>query len=114
MLCMLKGENHMLGILTFILFLVVVISIIKRHKADLGKLTKLQLSGGVASFLIAILIAFICIYYIGNYITDYIHHRVLRTIVEVLIIIVTLSFCRTMLWKALHKITKGIFPKGKL
>ena len=61
----------MIDILMTTLFIVILIRAILKNRKILKKLTKYQIFGVVISYLITVFIAFIFIYYGGNWVVEY-------------------------------------------
>lgn len=98
-------------ILMVILFIIVTIQKISENKKVLKALSKNQLVGVGLSYILSILIAFVCIYYGGNWIAGYIPNEIIKFLIQVMIILLTLYLCVSMLNKTLKKITKGVLPE---
>ncbi len=101
----------MKDILIITLSIVITIYVILKNRKILKELTKLQLSGVGISYLVAIFIAFICIYNGGNWIAGYSPNMIVRYIIQLIIVCLTLYLCGSILSKILQKITKGVLPK---
>ncbi|MEO2076584.1 MAG: hypothetical protein ABGX20_14540 [Bacillus sp. (in: firmicutes)] len=97
----------MKDILMNLFFFVVCIYVVMRNKMVFKKLTIPQLLGVVFSYMGVICIGFICIYYGGNWISGYLKTNIIRTVVELLVIVTSLTVCQMILKKLLLKITKG-------
>ncbi|MEN0658080.1 hypothetical protein NST11_01430 [Caldifermentibacillus hisashii] len=89
----------------------VVIHFIFKYDDILSKLSKRQKFGVFISYFSTILLAGICIYYGGAFLTEPIQNGFIKFFIRLTIVLVTLWLAVSILNQVLHKITKGIFPK---
>lgn len=73
------------------------------------KLSTKQLFGITIAYVMAVFIAFICIFFGGNWVAEQMPAKFLSVGVFILIIIITISIIRFFLGKILFKITNGLF-----
>lgn len=92
-------------------FVAVCIYVFIRNKLVFKKLTRPRLFGVFFTYIIVICIGFICIFYGGNWIAGYLKSSIIRTVVELLVIITTLTICQIILKKLLLIITKGALSR---
>ena len=86
------------------------IYVIAKNRKVVRELSFLQLVFALFSFLTAVGIAFVSIYYGGNWIAGQFSNPAVRFIVFALIVLLTLSLWSWILRKMLHKITNGVLP----
>ena len=101
----------MSNILLSILSLVIITINIYKNKELIKKLTRVQILGAGISYLLAILISFVFIYYGGNWITDQITNAIIKYIITFTVVWAVLAIIVSILNKILHKTTDGILPK---
>ncbi|MFC0190122.1 hypothetical protein ACFFJY_17635 [Fictibacillus aquaticus] len=94
------------------LFIIVVVYNIVKNRNLLKELTILQLLGTGVSYLAAIMLAFVSIYYGGNWISGFVSNRFLEVTVQFVTICFTLMFCGYILPFLLKKMTNGVLPKS--
>lgn len=94
------------------LFIIVVIYNIVKNRKLLKELTILQFFGTGVSYLAAILLAFVCIYDGGNWISGFVSNRFLEITVQFATIGFTLIFCGYILPFLLKRLTNGVLPKS--
>ncbi|MDM8098550.1 MULTISPECIES: hypothetical protein [Oceanobacillus] len=80
----------------------------KELRATYSKLHAVQIIGVIISYLVTIAIAFVLIYYAGNWLVSFIPFAFLRSAAFFVTIAVVLFFCLDLLHKVLTRITKGI------
>ena len=102
----------MIGILMTILFIVITIYSILKNRKIIKKLTKLQILGVFLAYLTTIFLMFICIYYGGNWIGGNLSNQFVRALIQIVVIILTLSIFGSILENTLKKITNGVLPKN--
>lgn len=102
------NTGNVFSLLSTIILVFMFLKYRKELKNTYKKLSTLQLLGVVLSYLITILIAFILIYYVGNWFVSYITINFLKHAVQVIIIILVISTCLNGLNRVLKKISKGI------
>ncbi|BAQ10608.1 transcriptional regulator [Bacillus sp. OxB-1] len=102
----------MKSILMTTLFIVIVIYNIRKNREILKQFTKLQIIGVGISYLIAIFLAFILIYYGGNWLAGQISNIILKYVVFIVIVLIALYLCVGILNKVLQKITNGVLPRN--
>lgn len=100
------------GTLTTIFSFVIMVLLILKNRKTLKKLTKFQIVGVGVSYLFAILIAFIFIYYGGNWIADQFSNTFFKYMIFLAVVYVSLSVCKSILNKVLERVTNGILPKS--
>jgi Kef-type K+ transport system membrane component KefB len=88
------------------------IYLIYKNRKILKELTKFQVLGVLITFLITIYIAFICIFYGGNWIAGKFTNMIVKTTIQYIVIFITLFICVSILYKILKKITNGVLPKN--
>ncbi|MGN7477756.1 hypothetical protein ACTHOQ_07860 [Solibacillus silvestris] len=103
----------MKDILMIALSFLLIANNIFRNRGTLKKLTKIQVLGVGISYLIAIIAAFIFVYYGGNWIAGQFSNSVLKYIISFAVVCFVLYFCVSILNKMLQKVTNGILPKDK-
>lgn len=101
----------MSDIFSIIVCLGVVIYFVFKHSEALAKLNKIQKIGVLISYIITTLIAGICIYYGGSFLTERFQNGFLILIIRFTVVIITLWLAIFILNCLLQRITKGIFPK---
>lgn len=80
----------------------------KEMKENYSKLYSMQIMGVIISYLITIAIAFVLVYYGGNWLVSFIPFAFLRYAAFFVVIAVILYFSLDLLHKLLTKITKGV------
>ena len=80
----------------------------KKVKETYSKLTGVQLLAVVIAYLITIFVAFILIYYVGNWLLGYITFKPLNIVAKIVLIIFVLSSVLNLLNKSLKKISNGV------
>jgi len=93
----------LLAILTFVY-------VISKNKKILKQLTKPQIFGVVISYLAVVFIAFILIYFGGNWIAGHFSNTLFKYMVFFAVVCVSLYLCISLLNKVLDKITNSILP----
>jgi len=93
-------------ILMLVIFVLISIYIIFKNRNLLKGLTKFQISGVLISYLITIVLAFICIYYGGNWLAGFFTNFILRLIIKIIVIYIVLAICVNLLNKVTTKFTK--------
>ena len=73
------------------------------------KLSTKQLFGITIVYVMAVFIAFICIFFGGNWVAEQMPAKFLSVGVFILFILITMSIIRFFLGKILFKITNGLF-----
>lgn len=99
------------SIFSIIMGIGVVIHFILKYGDILSKLNKRQKFGVFISYFFTILLAGICIYYGGAFLTEPFQNGFIKFLIRLTIVLVTLWLAISILNQVLHKITKGIFPK---
>ncbi len=89
----------------------VVIHFIFKYDDILSKLSKRQKFGVFISYFSTILLAGICIYYGGAFLTEPFQYGFIKLLIRLTTILVILRLTIFILNQVLYKITKGIFPK---
>jgi hypothetical protein len=107
-----KGGLYLKSIQMTTLFIVIVIYNIRKNREILKQFTKLQIIGVGISYLIAIFLAFILIYYGGNWLAGQISNIILKYVVFIVIVLIALYLCVGILNKVLQKITNGVLPRN--
>lgn len=102
----------MKDILMTALFIVVTIYNIFKNRKILKELTRSQMIGTGISYLVAIFLAFVLIYYGGNWIVAHFSNIIFKYIMFLAIVCIALYLCVSTLNKALQKITNGVLPKS--
>lgn len=100
--------GNIFSILSIVLLVYVSWKYRKEMKATYKKLTVTQLLGIILSYVVAIFIAFLFIYYGGNWAVSYITFEWLRTVAFIIIAITALSFCSKVLNTVVRKISNGV------
>ena len=80
-----------------------------KQKNIIKKLSAEQIFGVLIAYVIAVLIAFSCIYFGGNWIAHQISHTFFSVSAFILVVLLTLSIIQFFLRKILFKITNGFF-----
>ena len=106
------GYMNMIDILMTTLFIVILIRAILKNRKILKELTKRQIFGVVISYLITVFIAFIFIYYGGNWVAGYFSNIFFKYVIFLVVVCIALYLCISILNKVLQKITNGILPKN--
>ncbi|MEK6452713.1 hypothetical protein [Caldifermentibacillus hisashii] len=101
----------MKSVLSIIAVTAFVIYLFLKYGDILSKLSKRQKFGVFISYFSTILLAGICIYYGGAFLTEPIQNGFIKFFIRLTIVLVTLWLAVSILNQVLHKITKGIFPK---
>jgi uncharacterized membrane protein required for colicin V production len=96
--------------LSFVLTIYVILKNRKVLNGLLKELSSVQILGVAISYIVTITIAFIFIYYGGNWIAGYFPNMVVRYIIQLIVVCITLYLCGSVLGKALQKTTKGVLP----
>ena len=96
-----------------VLSIVIMLSIFYKNRTTLKELTKFQLLGAAICYLFAILIAFVFVYYGGNWVAGQFSNTIFNSIIFIAVILIVLYPTVSILNKLLHKITNGILPKDK-
>lgn len=102
------NTSNVFSLLSTIILIYMFFKYRKELKSTYKKLSILQLVGVIMSYLITIIIGFILIYYVGNWLTGYITINILKNIVQIIIIILVISTCLNGLNKVLKKLSKGV------
>ncbi|WP_121610015.1 hypothetical protein [Mesobacillus foraminis] len=89
----------------------VIIFFVSKYRKTLKKLNKTQIMGVFISYILTVIIAGICIYYGGAFLTERFQNEWIRLIIRFSVVLVTLWLAIVTLNHILQKITKGIFPK---
>ncbi|MBT2758152.1 hypothetical protein J7E71_19995 [Mesobacillus foraminis] len=89
----------------------VIIFFVSKYRKTLKKLNKTQIMGVFISYILTAIIAGICIYYGGAFLTERFQNEWIKLIIRFSVVIVTLWLAILTLNHILQKITKGIFPK---
>lgn len=100
--------NIVLSIIACISF---VIYFFLKYGDILSKLNKRQKFGVFISYFSTTILAGICIYYGGAFLTEPFQNWFIKLLIRLTIILVILWLAISILNQVLHKITKGIFPK---
>jgi hypothetical protein len=104
---------YMKEILLFLSFVLTIYVILKNRKVLNGllkELSSVQILGVAISYIVTITIAFIFIYYGGNWIAGYFPNMVVSYIIQLIVVCITLYLCGSILSKVLQKTTKGVLP----
>ena len=94
-------------IIKILLSIVLMIIVILKNRKMFKKLTKSQIFGVGVSYLIAIFLAFILIYFGGNWVTGHFSNTLFKYMVFLVVVCVSLYLCVSILNKVLQKITNG-------
>lgn len=86
------------------------IYVVAKNRKVVRELSFSQSVFALLSFLAAVAIAFVSIYYGGNWIAWQFSYSAVRFVVFVLIVLLTLSLWSWILRKVLHEITNGVLP----
>lgn len=98
--------------LMIILFIVVTIyHIYKNREVVVKELTKFQIFGVGASYLVTIIFAFILIYYGGNWVAGLFSNIFFKNMVFLAIVCMALYLSVSILNRVLLRITNGVLPK---
>ncbi|WP_026672486.1 hypothetical protein [Alkalihalobacterium bogoriense] len=89
---------------------VIAIFILKKNSKIIKRLSMSQMIFVVFSYIVTVFIAFIGIYFAGNWIAGQFSHLFFKYFIFFIIVVITISFCKILLGKVLHKITKGFLP----
>ena len=89
----------------------VVIYFVSKHSEALAKLNKMKKIGVLISYIITTLIAGICIYYGGAFLTEHFQNGFLLFIIRFTVVMVTLWLAIFTLNWLFQRMTKGNFPK---
>lgn len=92
-------------------FPVLAIYKIYKNRDLLKKFSKTQIIGIALSYLAAISLAFVCIYYFGNWIAGFALNSIIRFIISIAVILSSLLISISILNKVLEKVTNGVLPK---
>ena len=106
------GEGSVLDFIFFIISMTIIVSVIFKNKKILKQLSIAQRIGVGLSFLATVLIAFIGVYFGGNWIAAQFSSTIFKYIVFFIIVCLVIYPCKFMLGKVLNKITKGVLPDG--
>ena len=99
-------------VLKILLSIVIMIYVILKNRKIFKELTKSQIFGVGVSYLIAIIIAFILIYFGGNWVAGHFSNTFIEYMIFLAVVCVSLYLCVRILNKVLQKITNGILPKS--
>ncbi|MFD1066444.1 hypothetical protein [Oceanobacillus locisalsi] len=80
----------------------------KELKETYSKLDYMQIIGIILSYIITVAVAFVLVYYVGNWLVSFIPFTFLRHAAFSVIVIFVLFFSLDLLHKVLGKITKGV------
>ncbi len=100
----------MIDFTLFALSIVIAIYIIFNNRNKIRELTSSQIIVVGFSYLITVFIAFICIYYGGNWIAEQFSIIIFKYIIFLIIVFITIYFCKSILRKMINKITNGVLP----
>ncbi|WP_459503300.1 hypothetical protein [Bacillus sp. C1] len=100
--------GNIFSILSIIVFIYVLWGRRKEIKETYTKLTITQLIGIMISYIVAIFVAFLFIYYGRIWIVDYIPYAMLKMIISIMMILVVLYCCGQVLNRILKRITRDI------
>lgn len=89
----------------------VVFYFVSKHSEALAKLNKIQKISVLISYILTTIVAAMCIYYGGAFLTEHFQNEFLRFIIRFTVVLLTLGLAIFILNRLLQKITKGIFPK---
>ncbi|GGI12943.1 hypothetical protein [Gottfriedia solisilvae] len=98
----------MKDIFMLVMFVVITIYILFKNRNLLKELTILQIIGLLISYIITAGLAFVCIYYGGNWLAGFFSSFILRIIIKIIVIYTVLAVCVNILNKVTTKVTKGI------
>ncbi|QTD39941.1 hypothetical protein [Sporosarcina sp. Te-1] len=99
--------------LSLLVSAVLVLIIVYKNKDIWKKLTSFQRVWIVLSFLGVVAVAYVAIYYGGNWLAGQISNTFLGFLVFVLIVFLTLSVGKAIWTGLLRTITKGLLPQKK-
>ena len=102
----------MKDILMTAFFIVIIIRTILKNRKVIKELTKLQIYGVGISYLVATLMASICIYYGGNWVAGHFSNIIFSYVIFLAVFCIALYLCISILNKVLQKITNGVLPKN--
>lgn len=106
------GRGYMKDILITVLSIVIMIYVILKNRKIIKQLIKFQIFGVGISYLFTIFIAFILVYYGGNWIAGQFSNTFFKYIIFFAVVCIALYLCVNILNKVLQKITNGILPKS--
>ncbi|MGD6965632.1 hypothetical protein ACQCVP_04335 [Rossellomorea vietnamensis] len=84
---------------------------IYKNRYLLKKFSKTQIVGIALSYLAAISLAFVCIYYFGNWAAGFAPNSIIKFIISMAAILASLLISISILNKVLEKLTNGVLPK---
>lgn len=96
------------SILSIIVFVYVTLKYRKEITGTYKKLTIMQFFGVLISYVIVIFIAFLSIYYGGNWLVSHIPVGILKTVASFVIIFAVIFSCLKVLNPVLKKISNGV------
>ena len=102
--------NYMNDIFKILLFIITLIYVIAKNRKIFKELTKSQVFGVVISYLAVIFIAFILIYFGGNWVAGHFSNTIFKYVVFFAVVCISLYLCIILLNKILQKITNSILP----
>lgn len=91
---------------------VISILIVMKNRKIIQRLSMSQMIFVVFSYIVTVFIAFIGIYFGGNWIAGQTSNLFFKYFIFFIIVVITISFCKILLGKVLHKITKGLLPSN--
>lgn len=101
----------MKDILILILSIVIITYVIFKNRKTFKELSKFQIFGVGISFLVTTFLAFVLIYYGGNWFAGQISNSIFKFIIFLAVTCITLYLCVGVLNKVVRMITKGILSK---
>lgn len=95
-----------------IVFIGTIIYQVRKNKEKIAALSGRQMVGAAVAFILTVFVAFVSIYYGGNWLVSFLSNGILKTAIQFLIIIFVISLCTSLLNKMLKRITNGIIDRG--
>ncbi|WP_145543229.1 hypothetical protein [Virgibacillus sp. SK37] len=105
-------EDFMKDILITTLSIAIIIYALFKNRKTLKKLTWLQNFSVGISYLAAIFLAFILIYYGGNWVAGQFSNIIFKYLIFLVIVCIAIYLSVSILNKVLNKVTNGILPKS--
>ena len=103
-----QGVFVLSGILSVLVGIGTIVYKIRSNEETVKQLSTKQKVGVGVIFIATVAFATICIYFGGNWLVSFLDEGVFKTVVKYTIVIVVLYIAVSTMYRAMHKITKGI------
>ncbi len=97
----------MFKLLIMVFCIIIAIRLLYNKRKLIKELSTKELVLSIVAYLAAVLIAFVCIYYVGNGIAKSFANTFLQYTIFIIIVLITMAFVQTLLHKTVNKVTGG-------